>query len=147
MTVRTHSDEETKKIARELVERLEPGAVLALVGDLGAGKTTFVQGIAQALGVIEAITSPTFVLLQSYEITNERFGARFHVLNHLDLYRLETLDEIKNIGIEDVLTDPHAITVIEWADRATTLLPPRTMWIEFGFVDDEVREIEVDVSN
>jgi len=100
---------------------LGPGAVVALVGDLGAGKTTFVQGLGRALGVEEPVTSPTFTLINEYH-------GRLKVF-HVDLYRLEGEAEAEEIGLDEYL-GAGGVTVIEWADRAFGLIPPDALRID-----------------
>ena len=121
-TVFTHSTEETRRLAAELLLELRPGAVLALHGDLGAGKTCFVQGLAAALGVQQAVSSPTFVLIHEYPSTPP--------LYHADLYRIRDADDAFGLGIEEYFKS-DGITVIEWAERATEILPPDTWHLTF----------------
>lgn len=120
--VTTHSPEETRSLAAEVLRELKPGAVLALHGDLGAGKTCFVQGLAAALGVQQAVSSPTFVLIHEYPSTPP--------LYHADLYRIRDADDAFGLGIEEYFKS-DGITVIEWAERATEILPPDTWHLTF----------------
>jgi len=119
----THSPEETWALAAELVEELVPGSVVALHGDLGAGKTCFVQGLAAALGIDEPITSPTYTLIGEYE-------GRLP-LHHIDLYRLSGPEEALGLGLEEYF-DVNGITAIEWAERAEGLLPPDLLHIRIS---------------
>lgn len=121
------SVEETEKIASSLLPELGCKGVIALYGELGSGKTCFVQGMARAMGVLKVVTSPT------YTIINEYSGKL--ALYHIDLYRLRSLEEITDIGIEDYL-DSDGITVIEWAEKIRKLLPPRTIHITFEIQPD-----------
>ena len=101
-----------------------PGDVLALVGPLGAGKTTLIRGLANALGVDPAsVASPTFALAHTYH----GFEA---TLVHLDLYRLEDSREAEAAGLEEMLYDPEAIVAVEWPERATALLPRHAVWLQ-----------------
>ena len=102
----SHSVEETQQLARAISERVQPGDVILLVGDLGAGKTTFTKGLAKALGIDDEVTSPTFTILNVYEDGRLK-------LNHLDMYRVERADELAELGIEDCFDD-DSVTVIEW---------------------------------
>jgi tRNA threonylcarbamoyladenosine biosynthesis protein TsaE len=134
-TVRVRSEEETCEIARRLALSLDPGAVVLLFGDLGSGKTTFVRGMAPALGIApDEISSPTFVLLQEYK------GPRL-TLYHADLYRLEGPDT-DDLGLEDLAAGP-GVLVVEWAEKLPRLLPGaiRVMITDLG--GDE-REIEIE---
>ena len=130
MTI-SHSAAETIQFGRQLAASLQPDDVLALTGDLGAGKTCLVKGIAVGLGITQEVTSPTFTLIHDY-------GR----LVHIDLYRLDTERAAINIGIEDHLPG-SGITVIEWAERITSLLPASTKHICLTVIDDNTRNIEV----
>lgn len=119
--VETNSPEETWALAAELAEEIGPGTVMALHGDLGAGKTCFIQGFAVALGIDEPITSPTYTLIGEYE-------GRLP-LHHIDLYRLSGPTEALGLGLEEYF-DVNGITAIEWAERAGDLLPEDMLHIE-----------------
>lgn len=119
-SVTTRSPEETRALAAELAAELGPGSVLALHGDLGAGKTCFIQGFAAALGITEPVTSPTYTLIGEYE-------GRLR-LHHIDLYRLSGPQEALGLGLEEYF-DAGGITAIEWAERADGLLPPGVLHI------------------
>ncbi len=118
----SHSVEETHAFARELLARLRPGDVLALHGDLGAGKTTFVQGLARAMGVSQAVNSPTFTLINEYPGPLP--------LYHVDLYRIRGPQDALSLGIDEYLHG-RGITAIEWAERIQDLLPGRTLNLFF----------------
>lgn len=129
------SVDETWRIAAELGRGLGPGAVLALHGQLGSGKTCFVQGLAAALGIKQPVTSPTFKLVNEYQGTLP--------LYHLDLYRLNGEEESFSMGIEDYLFG-EGITAIEWADRIPDLLPDSTIHITFQILEDQnSRKIDI----
>jgi tRNA threonylcarbamoyladenosine biosynthesis protein TsaE len=119
--VETNSPEETWTLAAELADELGPGTVIALHGDLGAGKTCFIQGFAAALGIDEPITSPTYTIIGEYE-------GRLP-LHHIDLYRLSGPEEAIGLGLEEYF-DVNGITAIEWAERAEGLLPPDLLHIQ-----------------
>ena len=128
------SVEETWALARRLAAELRPGDVVCLEGDLGAGKTTFTQGLAAALGVEGRVTSPTFCLVQEH-----RGGDAYLV--HMDLYRLHGEDDVLAIGWEDYLA-AGAIIVVEWPERARGLIPADARHIVFAHLDgDERRRI------
>ena len=131
-TVVTRSPAETWRLAAALLPRLPPGAVLALHGELGSGKTCFVQGLAAALGVTQAVTSPTFTLIHEYR------GAR--PLYHVDLYRLPDAGAARDLGLEEYFRG-DGLTAVEWAERAAALLPPDTWHLRFevGAEPDERR--------
>lgn len=135
---------ETKTIAQEFARSLTGGTrarVIALVGDLGAGKTMFTQAFAAALGVADKVASPTFVILKIYEL-NKRIA--FRHLVHIDAYRLASPQELAHLGFHALVKDKDAIVVIEWADRVRALIPKDAIWISFAHGDkEEVRELTI----
>lgn len=102
-------------------------AVLALSGDLGAGKTTFMQTLARALGVSETVTSPTFVVMKNYELTDQAWDT----LIHMDAYRLEEIDELRPLRFAEVLAEKSNIVGIEWAEKIASALPKETLYLDF----------------
>jgi tRNA threonylcarbamoyladenosine biosynthesis protein TsaE len=134
----SQSEEETKEYAREFAHRLKGGEVLALIGNLGSGKTTFTQGLAEGLGIKQRILSPTFVLMRSYPFQK---GKKRLTLYHIDLYRLEKPEEAKALGLEEIWSEPKNIVLIEWAEKIKELLPKKTIRIEFEYLDENVRKI------
>ena len=121
------SVEETWEVARRLAAELGPGDVVCLEGDLGAGKTTFVQGLAAAMGVGGRVISPTFCL-----VSEHRGGER--LLVHMDLYRLRGEDDVLSIGWEDYLA-AGAIIAVEWPDRAGSLIPANARRVTIAVPD------------
>ena len=118
----------------ELHERQsDSAAVLALHGDLGAGKTTFMQILAQELGIEEAITSPTFVVMKKYPANSGGFSE----LVHIDAYRIEDIDEMRPLKFDEELTQKGSIIGIEWAEKVAALLPPHTLHLTFTIEGDE----------
>lgn len=136
-TIITHSLEETEKLASNLAKELDKGVIIALVGELGAGKTTFVQSFAKKLGITDKIISPTFVLTRQHLIPQSN-----GVFYHLDLYRLESIAEIKKLGIEEMAQDNNVV-MIEWAQKARKLLPKNTTWIYIETQDDRTRKFTI----
>lgn len=130
------SEKDTKQIAQKLAKKIDHG-VIALSGNLGTGKTTFVQGFAKGLGISEKIISPTFVLIRQHQIPSIN-----KVLYHIDLYRLEEW-EIKNLGLEDLLNDSNNLILIEWANKIKHLLPKKTINITIKVLDKNSREINI----
>ena len=129
----TSSAAETLDLGRQLAERLRPGDVVALDGDLGAGKTHLVKGAAQAFGIDPAdVTSPTFTIVQEYAD-----GA----LLHLDLYRIETDEDAARLGLDELL-DGDAVAFIEWPARAADWLPARTVWLRLTHLGGDRRRVE-----
>lgn len=123
----SESDNETQVLAEMLAATMKGGEVIALVGDLGAGKTTFVKGFAHGLGIAETVTSPTFVLMNVYDVERDSI-AHFA---HIDCYRLDSSSQLEDIGVSDYLAEAHSVTAIEWPERAKNLLPASTIWITF----------------
>jgi tRNA threonylcarbamoyladenosine biosynthesis protein TsaE len=124
----TRTPEETRKVAAALAELLVPGDVVSLTGDLGAGKTCFVQGAARALGVEDAVASPTFVLVREYRGDLPVY--------HVDVYRLDRLQEVIDLGFEDLL-DPSGVVFIEWGDVIDALLPDSYLEVRLTTGDEE----------
>ncbi len=134
----SNSPSDTWNIASEFFQRLEKPAVIALHGNLGAGKTCFTQGLAQAAGVKEPVCSPTYTLISEYHGT-----VPFH---HIDLYRLGGPEEAFDLGLDEYL-ETDGITVIEWAERAAELLPPSTIHIRLEHGEGEDQRIICIVEN
>ncbi|MDB5346664.1 MAG: tsaE [Schlesneria sp.] len=131
----TETEETTSLLGRQLGEILVPGAVLALIGDLGAGKTRLVQAIAVALDVpLEMVNSPTFTLVQEYP-------GRIP-LRHCDTYRLRDPDEFQDLGLDELLS-PDGIALIEWADRVAHLLPRDLLRIEIRILSETARKFQI----
>ena len=127
--------EETVEFGERLAHQLRPGDVIALSGDLGAGKTALVKGIARGLGIAQDVTSPTFTLVHEYA------GGRLPLF-HVDLYRLDNVDQALAIGIEDYLGGP-GVTAIEWAEKIESLLPSHSTRIRINTLNENARRIEV----
>jgi tRNA threonylcarbamoyladenosine biosynthesis protein TsaE len=129
----------TWRLAAQLAARLPNGGVVALQGELGAGKTTFVQGLARALGITRPVTSPTFTLVGEYP------GDHL-LLVHMDLYRLRSPDDLLTIGFPEYL-ERKALVAVEWPERAGDLLPPETIWVTITLTADaRTRHIEINVN-
>ncbi len=126
--------------ARTVAEEFPSEAVvLALTGDLGAGKTTLVQLIARVLGVADMVTSPTFVVMKQYETKNDTFSQ----LVHIDAYRIEDVDEMRPLGFSTLLAEPGTLMCIEWAERIETLLPTHTIATTLTLNRDETRTLTI----
>lgn len=123
------SVEETWEIARQFAKRLHPGDVVCLEGDLGAGKTTFTQGLAAALGAKGRVASPTFCIVREHPIPNPASDSP-SLLVHMDLYRLNGEDDVEAIGWDDYLAR-GAVIVVEWPERAASLIPDNAYRISF----------------
>ena len=127
--VTTASAEETRALAIEFAAALPPDATLALHGDLGVGKTTFVQGLARGFGVTESVTSPTFTIFTLHR------GAQ-RTLVHLDAYRLSAGAQLDAVMLEDFLASPYCLAV-EWPENVASWLPPGTLHLDLGIAPDE----------
>jgi tRNA threonylcarbamoyladenosine biosynthesis protein TsaE len=121
---------DTQAMADMFVNQLPVPQVFALTGELGSGKTSFVQCLARAMGIPDMIPSPTFTLINEYHTKSDKS------LVHADLYRLASKTEIKQLGLHDHFTDPQTITAVEWADRAEDLFPQSAVWLNFESVDE-----------
>ena len=130
----TQSPDETKAFAADLAKKLKPGSVLALYGELGSGKTCFVQGLAEALGAVEIVNSPTFTIINEY-----RGRIRLY---HVDLYRIKSAVEAEALGMNDFL-EGDGIAAIEWPEIFSSFLPKDTIHIYFEFIDAARRRIKI----
>jgi len=133
----TASVEETRALGKAVASLLAPGDVVALTGDLGAGKTAFVQGAARGLGVTDGVLSPSFTLVREYE-------GRVPVY-HLDVYRLERLQDVLDLGFDEMLDAGH-VTFIEWGDAIQALLPESALEVEITIGGDADRRLEITAS-
>lgn len=143
MEIFTKDARETQKFGKEFAANLKGGITLALSGNLGSGKTTFIQGLAQGLGIKQRIISPTFILMKEYEYGG--VGEREGKLYHIDLYRLEenVEQELRNLGIEEIWERGENVVAIEWAEKVRGVLPKNTTWIKFEDLGDDRRKILV----
>lgn len=148
--ITTKSAKETQKFAGESAKRFikkkSRGAlVVALKGELGAGKTTFIKGFSRALGIREKVLSPTFVLIHRHKI-KKRFtlhASRFKNLYHIDCYRLNSEKDLLKLGIKKIFANPENIVLIEWADRVKKLIPKTAIWIHFNHAGENKRRITI----
>ena len=130
MTICTTSPKQTQDLAARLAKTSRGGEVIALQGELGSGKTTFVQGFARAHGVRRPVRSPTFVFVQTYKLPAT--SSRFRYLCHIDAYRLVKKNDHGDLGLHDFMGKPETVTVIEWPERIKNILPRKTIWIRFA---------------
>ncbi len=147
VTVRSESPLDTFNAGMNLASMLQPGDTVALYGDLGAGKTEFVQGVAHFFDVAELVTSPTFTIINQYNGFDRTLGPV--VLYHVDLYRIESKAELGQLGFDECTHDPDAIKLIEWAENANGVLPISRYSVIFRFCDDgdDLRDIEIVANN
>lgn len=135
--------EETQKIASDFVANINhsenKATVVGLYGDLGAGKTSFTQGVAKALGITENIVSPTFIIMKFYDIPENK---NFENLIHIDSYRLDNADELDQLGWQKIISNPKNLVLIEWPERVESIMPEH-IHINFGYIENDGREIEI----
>ena len=125
----THNEAETEALGARLAAALSPGAVVAYRGDLGMGKTAFTRGLARGLGYPGRVTSPTFTIVNEYE------GGRLPLF-HFDMYRLESADDLFDIGWEDYL-DRGGVCAVEWSEQVPEALPPETVFVTLSRRDED----------
>lgn len=129
------------KIAKETIKKDGP-FVVALYGDLGSGKTTFVQFLAKALGVKEKVLSPTFAIIKTFSIPRgQRTVSDFSTLVHIDTYRLKSAKDLLALGLKDLLKDKKNILVVEWPEKIEKLLPKNTVRIYFSVINEKERKV------
>jgi len=144
----TNSPGETKKIGQLLAEKIlkskpKKGAqVLALKGDLGGGKTTFLKGFAKGLKVGKKILSPTFLIFKKFKIRNKDFKNFYH----FDCYRIQKPKEILELDFKKIISEPQNIVAVEWAERIKKILPQNIIWVFFGFLNKKKRKVLIKFS-
>jgi tRNA threonylcarbamoyladenosine biosynthesis protein TsaE len=141
-----HSLEETKAFAQEFVEGLTPwthaATVVGLYGNLGAGKTSFTQGVAAALGISDTINSPTFVIEKIYAIPEKENTQTFSHLIHIDAYRLEKAEEMLRLGWAEIISNPLNLILVEWPERIAGIMPEHIQ-VKFEHVTEDERTAEI----
>ena len=126
----TNNFEETQKLGEEFAKEIKAGGVLCLEGELGAGKTTFTQGLLKGLGCVGPFTSPTFVLMKKYQKN----------IYHLDAYRIDEMN-LDDLGWEELVADQKNIIIVEWPEKIQKRIPGQANWINFEWVDENRRKI------
>lgn len=136
------NEEETFQLGADFSGRLNPGEIVAFYGDLGAGKTEFIKGICHGMNVDEIVSSPTYTIVNQY-IGEDRYERPVDIY-HVDLYRIENVQELVEVGLADLLADDSSLKLIEWAENAESILPTVRYDIFFVTLDDEnSRRIEI----
>jgi len=142
----TSSSTQTKKLGQKLAKDIlkkkpeETAFVIGLEGELGSGKTTFVQGFAKALGIKEKVLSPTFVIIKRFQFNNLTIK-QFNNFYHLDCYRIKKPRELLDLGFKEIISNPRNIVAVEWADKIKKIMPEDVLWINFEFIDEKKRKI------
>lgn len=146
----TYSPGQTKKLGGRIAKLIlknglkEKAVIIALEGDLGSGKTTFLQGFANGLGIKEKILSPTFVILKKFKITSQNLGiSKYHNFYHIDCYRIENPKEILGLGFKEIIANPQNIVAIEWAEKLKKILAKDILRLKFEFEDRNKRRISI----
>lgn len=135
----TKSEEETFNLGKKLAGKLSGGEVIALEGDLGAGKTVFSQGLCAGLGYKKRVQSPTFVLMKIYSLEKDKIKQ----ICHIDAYRLNSLGDLEAIGARDYFNQKNTVTVIEWADKLDLSSFSQVIKIKFKIKSQEERDIKI----
>lgn len=137
------NSEDTEKLAqnfiKDIIPNTESATIIGLYGDLGAGKTFFTQSIAKTLGVEENIVSPTFVIEKIYELKEQKFS---HLI-HIDAYRLESSNELLNLGFQKIISDPNNLILIEWPERVADIMPEHIKIMIKHLENETSREVEI----
>ena len=141
----TNSFSETQKLGEEYAAQIKNGGILCLEGELGAGKTTFTQGLLKGLECEGPFTSPTFVLLKQYKIQDTRnkiqeTKSEIQNIYHIDAYRIGE-DDLDNLGWEELISEPKNIIIIEWPERIKNKIPKNAKWINFSWLDENKRKM------
>ncbi len=136
----SHSEEETKNIARDFAEKISAGNTVALRGDLGAGKTAFSSGVLVALGAVGPFPSPTFVIMHRYDLAAPSARGIRRVY-HIDAYRINDADDLARLGFDEWITDPEGLVLIEWPERVEVLLPRGVVTVTIESVSETERKI------
>lgn len=162
----TNGPGQTKKVGEVLAKEIlktklfSKALIIGLEGDLGGGKTTFLQGFAKGLGIKEKILSPTFVILKKFKIQKPNLAKRgemgdeaksqrsskFKNFYHIDCYRIKKPREILNLGFKEIVSNPKNIITVEWANRIRQILPKNVIILKFQFIDNTTRKITIKIS-
>lgn len=130
----TNSANDTIEFGKSVARAVGRGCVISLVGDLGAGKTTFTKGVARGLGIMDNVTSPTFTILNEYSGDDGK-------LYHFDFYRIEDESELLELGFEDYFPSADGVTIVEWVEKAPSVLPTKYYQITFEKIDEDKRRM------
>lgn len=149
----TKNPTQTKKLGESFAKKIlktkpqKRAQILGLEGDLGGGKTTFLQGFAKGLGIEQKILSPTFVIMRKFSISTKAYNLKPKTFFHIDCYRIRKSKEILDLGFKEIISNPQNIVAVEWADRIKNILPKTTSILKFEFVNKTKRKIVVRLKN
>lgn len=141
----TKNQFQTKKIGEKLAKKIlrselkKTAFIIGLNGELGSGKTCFLQGLAKGLGIKAKILSPTFIIFRKFKVQSPKFKFFYH----FDCYRLQKPKDILALGFKKIVSDPKNIVAIEWADKVKKVLPKNVLWLKFKFIDKNRRQIKI----
>lgn len=141
----TKSFEETRQLGFDFADKSKKSNIFALYGDLGSGKTTFVQGLARGLGIQRRIISPSFIIVRSYKISFKIQDVRFKNFYHVDLYRIGDEKEVIDLGLMELVNNPENLVAIEWPDKIENVLPDKRINVYFEFIEENKRKITFDL--
>lgn len=141
----SYSVSQTKNLAKRLARKIlkislrKKAIIIALEGELGSGKTTFLQGFAQGLGIKNKILSPTFVIMKKFQVPSSKFQWFYHI----DCYRIKKPEELLALGFKEIISNPQNIVAIEWAEKVNKILPKESIVLDFKLKREKEREIAV----
>ncbi len=133
----SNSEQETELLATKIAQSLPVGSILALHGNLGAGKTVFSRGFARGLGITEPVSSPTYTIIQEYQLDDN------NIFYHMDLYRIDNSISALGFGIDEFFADAQGYSLIEWPERISDILPPHTIHLQLTVTGEDSRSIQV----
>lgn len=148
----TKSFQKTQRVGQEMAQEIlkkkkkrKKAFVIGLKGELGSGKTTFLQGFAKGLGIKEKVLSPTFVIIKKFQLDNYSINQlnNFTFFYHIDCYRIKKAKEILDLDFKKIISEPKNIVAIEWPEKIKRIMPKNTLWIEFNFINEKSRKISV----
>jgi tRNA threonylcarbamoyladenosine biosynthesis protein TsaE len=139
----TNSKEETVTLAERFAQTLKSGDFLAFYGDLGSGKTTFIQGLAKGLGIQRRIISPTFIIVRHYVLEPKTENVKPKNFYHIDLYRTESRHDLLSVGLDEIIQDKNNIVALEWAEKMGEMLPKRRIDVHMEYLGDNRRKISI----
>src|ERR1035437_3238762 len=140
----TNSKEETAVIAEHFAKTLNRGVFLAFYGDLGAGKTTFIQGLAKGLGIEKRIISPTFIIARTYDLRFKSKETQPKTFYHIDLYRTQSKHDLLGVGLDQIIQDENNIVALEWAQKLGEMLPKKRIDVHMEYLGEDQREIIIE---